>query len=60
MYERGDLWQHGKPRRERGGSPQPVAREGEIGLFGVADRTGVLEKPGNAGGGKGPEFKGNV
>jgi hypothetical protein len=35
-------------------------REGEKGSFGVADRPVVPKKPGNAGGGKGPEFKANV
>ena len=39
--------------------PQPEAREGQVGPSGVADRPVVLEKPGNAGGGKGPDF-GNV
>ncbi len=36
---------------------QPEAREGRSGRFGVADRPVLLEKPGNAGGGKGPWFK---
>ncbi len=39
----------------RGG--QPDAREGEAGRYGVAERFVVLQKPGNAGGGKGPQFK---
>jgi hypothetical protein len=39
---------------------QPDAREGQAGPFGVADRSVVPWKPGNAGGGKGPEFKANV
>ena len=33
---------------------QPVTREGQTGLVGMADRPVVLRKPGNAGGGKGP------
>jgi hypothetical protein len=41
----------------RGQSPQPDAREGQAGLSGVADGFVVPVKPGNAGGGKGPEFK---
>ena len=40
--------------------PQPDAREGQAGPPGVADRPVVPSKPGNAGGGKGPEFKINV
>jgi RNA-directed DNA polymerase len=39
---------------------QPDAREGQAGPPGVADRPAVPSKPGNAGGGKGPEFKVNV
>src|SRR5512138_3040787 len=33
------------------------AREGQAGRFGVAERFVVPLKPGNAGGGKGPQFK---
>ena len=33
---------------------QPVTREGQTGLVGMADRPVVLRKPGKAGGGKGP------
>ncbi len=36
---------------------QPDAREGQAGRLGVAERFAVLRKPGNAGGGKGPQFK---
>ena len=39
---------------------QPDAREGQAGPPGVADRPVVPSKPGNAGGGKGPEFKTSV
>ena len=39
---------------------QPETREGSAGLPGVAERSGVPWKPGNAGGGKGPRFKVNV
>ena len=48
--------QHGKPQgvvRD----DQPDAREGQAGRPGVAERFGVPRKPGNAGGGKGPQFK---
>ena len=36
---------------------QPEAREGQVGRAGVAERLAVPLKPGNAGGGKGPQFK---
>ena len=36
---------------------QPEAREGQAGRPGVAERFVVPLKPGNAGGGKGPQFK---
>jgi len=48
--------QHGKPR---GGlsDDQPDAREGGSGRPGVTERLAVPLKPGNAGGGKGPQFR---
>ena len=39
------------------GKDQPDAREGQAGRMGVAERLVVPGKPGNAGGGKGPQFK---
>jgi hypothetical protein len=36
---------------------QPDAREGQAGRRGVTERFVVPSKPGNAGGGKGPQFK---
>ena len=36
---------------------QPDAREGQAGRPGVAEGFAVPLKPGNAGGGKGPQFK---
>ena len=39
---------------------QPDAREGQAGRTGVAERFVVPQKPGNAGGGKGPRFKTNA
>ena len=39
---------------------QPDAREGQAGRAGVAERLVVPLKPGNAGGGKGPQFKTNA
>src|SRR5215468_2944016 len=52
----GKRTQHGKPHcviRD----DQPDAREGQAGRTGVAERPVVPLKPGNAGGGKGPQFK---
>ena len=43
------------PMRHR--ADQPDAREGQAGRAGVAERFAVPMKPGNAGGGKGPQFK---
>src|ERR1700693_3434201 len=51
--------QHGRPQgvvRD----DQPDAREGQAGRRGEAERFIVLMKPGNAGGGKGPQFKTNA
>src|SRR3974377_1062034 len=51
--------QHGKPLgviRDN----QPDAREGQARRPGVAERPVVPMKPGNAGGGKGPQFKTNA
>ncbi len=39
------------------GRTQPESREGMTGRDGVAERFVVLKIPGNAGGGKGPQFK---
>ena len=39
---------------------QPEAREGKTGLHGMAERPVLPRKPGNAGGGKGPWFKGDA
>ena len=55
----GKRTQHGKPQgvvRD----DQPDAREGQAGRPGVAERFAVPLKPGNAGGGKGPQFKTNA
>src|SRR6266849_8959431 len=42
---------------DKSGDDQPEAREGQAGRPGVAERFVVPRKPGNAGGGKGPQFK---
>jgi hypothetical protein len=57
---RGDPTQHGKSQSERGSGPQPDAREGQAGPAGMADGFVVPSRPGNAGGGKGPEFREGV
>src|SRR3954471_3132779 len=56
MSTHGKLLQHGKPQRWEARS-QPDSREGQAGPAGVADGFVVPGKPGNSGGGKGPEFK---
>ena len=43
-----------------GHDDQPDAREGQAGRFGVAERLVVPMKPGNADGGKGPQFEMSV
>jgi hypothetical protein len=57
MYTRGNRTQHGKPDGVVGRGDQPEAGDGQIGRYGVAERSVVPGKPGNAGGGKGPWFK---
>jgi hypothetical protein len=52
----GKCAQHGKPLGVVS-DDQPDAREGQAGRFGVAERPVVPGEPGNAGGGKGPQFK---
>src|SRR5580658_2027377 len=55
----GKRTQHGRPRgvvRD----DQPDAREGQAGRPGESERFIVPMKPGNAGGGKGPQFKTNA
>src|SRR5882672_9795788 len=52
----GKRTQHGKPQGVVS-DDQLEAREGQAGRPGVAERFVVPLKPGNAGGGKGPQFK---
>src|SRR6266576_2907882 len=52
----GKRTQHGKPQGAVS-DDQPDAREGQAGRCGVAERFVVPLKPGNASGGKGPQFK---
>jgi hypothetical protein len=46
----------GNPSGDRG-MDQPAARERKAGPFGMAERLVVPAKPGNSGGGKGPQLK---
>lgn len=61
MWAGGVLAQHGRSRpvlrREAG---PPAVREGQAGRGGKSERPILPKKPGNAGGGKGPWFKGNA
>jgi len=57
MYTRGKRKQHGKPDSVVGRDDQPEAGDGQRGRYGVAERPVLLKRSGNAGGGKGPEFK---
>ena len=57
MSTHGGRLQHGKPHSAEARDLQPDAREGQAGPGGVADRPAVPPTPGNAGRGKGPEFK---
>jgi len=59
MHVHGDRTQHGKPNAVTARDRQPDAREGQAGLRRVAERLVVPSKPGNAGGGKRPQFKVN-
>src|ERR1700688_716599 len=52
----GKRTQHGKPQGEVS-DDQPNAREGQVGRHGVAERFVLPLRPGNSGGGKGPQFK---
>jgi hypothetical protein len=52
--------QHGKPRAVDGTNVQPDAREGQAGRHGVTERLVLPGRLGNAGGGKGPQFKTSV
>src|SRR6201987_1316034 len=52
----GKRTQHGRPH-DVVRDDQPDTREGQAGRRGVAERFVVPLKPGNAGGGKGPQFK---
>jgi len=57
MHVHEDHAQHGKPHMVMARDHQPELREEQAGPYGVAERPVVPMKPGNAGRGKGPQFK---
>jgi hypothetical protein len=59
MYMKESAHNTGSPKAWLGqrGQDQPDAREGQAGRSGVAEKFVVPRKPGNSGGGKGPQFK---
>jgi hypothetical protein len=59
MQTQGTRRNTGNPSGDRRGD-QPVTRESQAGPRGVAERPVVLKKPGNVGGGKGPQLKGDA
>ena len=60
MHTHGDDAQHGKPATVEVREIQRDAREGQARPGRVAERLVVPSKPGNAGGGKEPQFKDNA
>src|ERR1700747_57324 len=59
MQTQGTRRNTGSPSGDRG-RDQLATRERQAGPYGVTERLAVLTKPGNAGGGKGPQLKGNA
>jgi hypothetical protein len=56
MQAKGTIRNTGSPSGDRG-MDQLAAREGWAGPYGMAERLVVPTKPGNSGGGKGPQLK---
>src|SRR5258705_5621822 len=56
MQAKGTIRNTGSPSGDRR-MDQLAARERKAGPFGMAERLVVLTKPGNSGGGKGPQLK---
>jgi hypothetical protein len=56
MYAEETRRNTGSPSGDRG-RDQPATRERQAGPYGVAERLEVPRKPGNSGGGKGPQLK---
>jgi hypothetical protein len=59
MQAKGTIRNTGSPSGDRG-MDQLATRERKAGLSGMAERLAVPMKPGNSGGGKGPQLKGNA
>ena len=59
MQAKGTIRNTGSPSGDRG-VDQLAARERQAGPRGMAERLAVPMKPGNSGGGKGPQLKGNA
>jgi hypothetical protein len=59
MQTQGTRRNTGSPSGDRLGD-QPAPRESQAGPYGVTERSVLPMKPGNAGGGKGPQLKGNA
>ena len=59
MQAQGTIHNTGSPSGDRSGD-QLAARERQAGLTGMTERLAVPLKPGNAGGGKEPQLKGNA
>ena len=60
MPDRGASGNTGSPERWNGERRPTGTREEKTGLHGMAERPVLPRKPGNAGGGKGPWFKGDA
>ena len=56
MQAKGTIRNTGSPSGDRS-VDQLAARERKAGPYGMAERLVVLTKPGNSGGGKGPQLK---
>jgi hypothetical protein len=59
MQTKGTMHNTGSPSGDRR-VDQLATRERQAGLTGMAERLEVPMKPGNSGGGKGPQLKGNA
>src|SRR5258708_35957402 len=59
MQAKGTMRNTGSPSGDRS-VDQLATRERQAGLTGMAERLVVPMKPGNSGGGKGPQLKGNA
>src|SRR6516162_11046950 len=60
MQAKGTRSNTGSPNGDHAVCDQLAARESQAGPFGVTERLVRPTKPGNSGGGKGPQLKGNA